>query len=268
MDRQTEGQQGQQGDLLFFERGYPALSFLVRVALQGRDVVIRSSGAFCQAVQDVVRAGRADVVIPIALAKPGRPLPAHLTELAATLDPQRPFTLRVVTWGLEEGTQEILLTTLRDQTQFPSTDFQELSHKRWGRETNYDVFKHGLAIENFTGKSALSVKQDVQATVLTNNMRGLIQGELAAELAEEVAKKREQRLPETPYCYRLHTPLAIGRLKDDLVTLLLGQGDLQVFYRRLKQRMKRSLVPIRPGRQFPHKRKNHQKYTMTKRRAL
>jgi len=106
----------------------------------------------------------------------------------------------------------------------------------------------------------------VYATVLTNNIRGLIQGELAAEVTEE----RAQSLPESSakYSYQLNTNLAIGRLKDDLVTLILGQGDLQAFYGRLKQRMKRSLVPIRPGRQFPHKRKNHQKYTMTKRRAL
>jgi len=268
LDRQTEGKPGHQGDLLLFDMGYPALYFMVLLALQGRDFVIRSSGAFLQEVQDVVRAGLADVVIPVALAKPGRPLPAHLKELAPTLDPQMPFTIRVVTLCLEDGTQEILLTTLRDQTKFPYTDFQELYHKRWGSETNYDVLKNGLEIENFTGKSALSVKQDVHATVLTNNIRGLIQWELAAELAEEVAKKREQSLPETKYCYRLNTHLAIGRLKDDLVTLLLGQGDLQAFYSRLKQRMKRSLVPIRPGRQFPHKRKNHQKYTMTKRRAL
>jgi len=209
--------------------GYPAFYFMVLLALQGRDVVIRSAGAFVPEVHDVVRAGRADVVIPVALAQPGRPLPAHLKELAPTLDPQRPFTIRVVTVGLEDGTQEILFTTLRDQTQFPSTDFQELYHKRWGSETNDDVVKHGREIENCTGKAALSVQQDVHATVFTNNIRGLIQGELAAELAEEVAKKREQSLPETTYGSRLNTHLAIGRLKDDLVPLLLGQGDLQAF---------------------------------------
>ncbi len=268
LDRQTAGQQGHQGDLLLFDMGYPALSFMVRLALEGRDFVIRSSGAFLQEVQDVLQAGLLDVVIPIALAKPGRPLSAHLKEFIPSIDPQMPFTLRAIVLRRDDGTQEILLTSLRDQQHFPYSDFQDLYHKRWGSETNYDVLKNGLEIENFTGKSVLSVKQDVHATVLTNNIRGLIQWELEAERAEEEAKKREQSLPETKYRYRVNTHLAIGRLKDDLVMLLLGQGDLHAFYRRLKQRMKRSLVPIRPGRQFPHKRKNHQKYTMTKRRAL
>jgi len=264
LDQHREGKPGHQGDLLLFDMGYPALYFMVLLALQGRDFVIRSSGAFLKEIQDVVQAGSQDVVIPLALTKPGRPLSPHLRDKVPTIDPQMPFTIRVLTIGLEDGTQEILLTTLRDQEPFPYTDFQALYHKRWGSETHYDVLKNGLEIENFTGKSALSVQQDLHATVLTNNIRGLIQG----ELAEEVAAEREAKLKETKYPYRLNTHLAIGRLKDELVTLMLGQGDLQAFYSRLKQRMKRSLVPIRPGRQFPHKRKNHQKYTMTKRRAL
>ena len=266
LDQQSAGKQGHQGDLLLFDMGYPALYFMVLLALQGRDFVIRSSGAFLKEIQEVLQADLHDVVIPIALAKSGRPLPPRLKELVPAIDPQMPFTIRVVTITLEDGTQEILLTTLRDHAKFPYTDFQKLYNKRWGSETNYDVLKNGLEIENFTGKSALSVKQDVYATVLTNNIRALIQGELTAELAEE----RAQSLSESSgkYSYQLNTNLAIGRLKDDLVTVILGQGDLQAFYGRLKQRMKRSLVPIRPGRQFPHKRKNHQKYTMTKRRAL
>ncbi len=70
--------------------------------------MIRSSGAFLQEVQDVLQAGLLDVVIPIALTKPGRPLSPHLTELTPPLDPQRPFLLRVITLRLDDGSQEIL----------------------------------------------------------------------------------------------------------------------------------------------------------------
>ena len=80
----------------------------MRLALQGRDCVLRSSGAFFQAVQDVLHAGLTAVIIPIALAKPGRPLSAPLKELVPPIDPQRLFTLRVIPLSLEDGTQEIL----------------------------------------------------------------------------------------------------------------------------------------------------------------
>ena len=77
--------------------GYPALYFMVLLASQGRDFVIRSSGAFLQEVQDALQAGLSDVVIPIALTKPGRPLSPHLKELTPPIDPQIPFLLRVIT---------------------------------------------------------------------------------------------------------------------------------------------------------------------------
>ena len=103
LDQQSEGKQGHQGDLLLFDMGYPALYFMVLLALQGRDFVIRSSGAFLQEVQEVVRADLHDVVIPVALAKPGRPLSPRLKELVPAIDPQMPFTIRVVTISLGVG---------------------------------------------------------------------------------------------------------------------------------------------------------------------
>lgn len=62
--------------------------------------------------------------------------------------------------------------------------------------------------------------------------------------------------------------LSIGRLKEQIITLVLNQGDLTAFYTDLKCQMKRTMLPIRRGRHFPRKRKNRQKHTMTKKRAL
>jgi len=129
-------------------------------------------------------------------------------------------------------------------------------------ESNYDVFKNILEIENFTGKSVLSVRQDFHATVLTKNIQGLIQWELQDEIEAENQNNTRK------YQYKLNKNVSIGLLKDTLVTLLIEKGDLQPFYSCLKRQMKRHIVPIRPDRHFPRKRKNHQKYTMNKRRAL
>lgn len=84
------------------------------------------------------------------------------------------LTLRVVKLTLDDGTRETLLTTRRNPTEVPSDEFQGLYAKRWSREGHDDVLKNILEIENFTGKSALSVRQDFYATVLTNNIRALI----------------------------------------------------------------------------------------------
>lgn len=261
-DRRTAGRRGHQGDLLLFDMGYPALYFMALMILQGKEFVIRTSDAFLKEVQEAIQSNRNDQVISIPLHTPDRPLPPKLPAHLPEIDPEMVLSIRVIQLTLENGVREILLTTLLDADRFPYTDFQGLYAKRWGSETHYDVLKNILEIENFTGKSPLTVRQDFYATVLTNNIRGLIHWELQDEVEQE--NQHSTRM----YAYQLNKNLSIGRLKDRIVTLLLDQGNLQEFYTDLKREMKRNMIPIRPGRQFPRTRKNRQKYTMTKRRAL
>jgi hypothetical protein len=242
--------------------GYPALYFIALFMLAGKDFVIRTSDAFLAEVQEAIRSDLDDQLIRIPIKTATRPLPAKLKALNPGVDPEWVLTLRVLTVSLEDGSAEYLLTTLLDPEKFPYPIFQGLYAKRWGNETNYDTFKNILEIENFTGQTGLSVRQDFYATVLTKNIQGLIQWELHEEIAKENHSKARK------YEYHLNKNVSIGLLKDTLVTLLLEEGDLQTFYTSVKEQMQRNIVPIRPNRRLPRKRKNHQKYTMNKRRAL
>jgi hypothetical protein len=261
-DQRTEGRRGHEGDLFLFDMGYPALYFIALFLFAGKEVVIRTSAAFLKEVQEAIQAESPDQIIEIPLQTAARPFPPKLKARKPDVDPEQVISLRVLTIFLEDGTAEYLLTTLLDAEVWPYHVFQDVYAKRWGSETNYDVLKNILEIENFTGQSVLSVRQDFYATVLTSNIQGLIQWELHEEI--EVDNQSTSRT----YQYQLNKNVSIGLLKDTLVTLILEEGDLQAFYREVKRQMKRSIVPIRPGRSAPRKRKNHQKYPMNKRRAL
>ncbi len=261
-DRRTNGRRGHQRDLFLFDMGYPALYFMAIMILQGKDFVIRTSDAFLKEVQEAIHSEQDDQIIQIPIQTSNRPLPPKLEARIPEIDPALVLSIRVVQLTLENGTRETLLTTLLDAETVPYDDFQGVYAKRWGNETQYDVLKNILEIENFSGKSPLSVRQDFYATVLTNNIRGLIHWELQDEVENENRSKARK------YDYQLNKNLSIGRLKDRLVTLLFEEGDLQTFYDDLKRQIKRQMIPIRPGRHFPRTRKNRQKYTMTKKRAL
>jgi len=261
-DQRTDGRRGHEGDLFLFDMGYPALYFIALFILAGKDVLIRTSDSFLKEVQEAIHSDLDDQIIRIPIQTARRPLPAKLKALRPELDPDLVLSLRVLTIYLDDGSPEYLLTTVLDTEKFPYKDFQGLYAKRWGSETNYDVLKNILEIENFTGKSVLSICQDFYATVLTNNIQGLIQWELQEEIESENQSKSRK------YQYKLNKNVSIGLLKDTLVTLIVEGGDLQLFYSRLKRQMKRNVILIRPGRNFARKRKNHQKYTMNKRRAL
>jgi len=261
-DTRTQGHRGHQNDLLLCDMGYPALYVMAVLILWGKDFVIRTSDAFLKEVQEAIQADGNDLEIQIPVQTPERPLPKKLVSWVPDVDPEMVLSLRVVKLTLDNGTHETLLTTLRTPTEIPAHEFQGLYAKRWGSEGHYDVLKNMLEIENFTGLSARSVRQDFYATVLTNTIRALIH----CELQDEVNKENQQS--SRRYQYQLNRNLSIGRLKDQMITLVLNQGDLTAFYTELKCQMKRNMLPIRPGRHFPRKRKNHQKYTMSKKRAL
>lgn len=261
-DRRMAGRRGHQGDLLLFDMGSPALYFMALMILQGKAFVIRTSDAFLKEVPEAIQSHRDDQGISIPLHPPDRPRPPKLSAHLPEIDPERVLSIRVIQLTRENGVREMLLSPLLDANRFPYTEFQGLYAKRWGSDTHYDVLKNRREIENFTGTSPRTVRQDCYATALTNHIRGLIHWELQDEVDQE--NQNSTRMD----AYQLNKHLSIGRLKDRIVTLLVNQGNWQELSTDLKREMKRNRIPLRPGRQCPRTHKNRQQYTMTKRRAL
>jgi len=70
------------------------------------------------------------------------------------------ITVQFVRVRLETGENEVLVTSLLNETEFPSEDFLYIYHLRWGTEGFYAILKTRLNLENFSGKTAESVFSD------------------------------------------------------------------------------------------------------------
>ena len=81
----------------------------------------------------------------------------------------KPLKLRLIRIELETGEAEILITSLLDQQIHSYDQFAELYHLRWPVEEDYKTMKHWIEIENFSGKSVLSIYQDFHAKVFSKN---------------------------------------------------------------------------------------------------
>jgi len=77
--------------------------------------------------------------------------------------------IRFVQVILDNGTVEVLCTNITDNERLKTSEFKELYALRWGIETYFDLIKNRLSLENFTGQSALAVKQDFFATIFLTN---------------------------------------------------------------------------------------------------
>ncbi|MCU7960691.1 MAG: transposase [gamma proteobacterium symbiont of Bathyaustriella thionipta] len=69
---------------------------------------------------------------------------------------------------------EVLITNLMDSKTYPAKIFKSLYHLRWGIEENYKRMKQWIEIENFSGKSVLSIQQDFYAKIVACNLSTIL----------------------------------------------------------------------------------------------
>ena len=249
-------------DIWIFDMGYPAFYLMAALHRAQRQFVVRIYPGFCKEVDAFLAGGALDGRIEIDVFAEGRVVNPKFREYLPELD-RCVLRLRIVVLDLPQGSRVILLTSLLDPTLFTREDLGEIYRCRWPVETQYDLYKNVVALEDFTGLSALSVAQDFHATVLACNINALILNDVDQELEAENVLRSDRK-----HAYKANRNLSIAKLKDNVIRLLVGEVEVVSFYEGLKQELKRNKVPIRPGRSYPRKRRHKSKYSMNKKRAL
>lgn len=156
--------------------------------------------------------------------------------------PTYPLKLRLIRVELD-GEVEVLVTNLMDELAMPASEFKELYHLRWGVEENYKRLKQWVEIENFSGKSVLSVKQDFYAKVFTTNLTSMI--------ANASQKQVDQTTVHRKYDYQVNFAQALSKMKNTLLELLwFSAQTLQNRLRALIEHMACTIEPIRKGRSY------------------
>lgn len=154
-----------------------------------------------------------------------------------------PLKLRLIRVELDNDEIEVLITNLMDEQVYPSNEFKYLYHLRWGVEENYKRLKQWVEIENFSGKSALSVKQDFYAKVLTSNLVSMAANAAQTQVDKATAHRKLN--------YQVNFAQAVSKMKNTVLELLLISGSY------LKSRLKAivdyiacTIEPVRPGRSY------------------
>jgi len=108
---------------------------------------------------------------------------------------------RLVRVELDNGKVEVLCTSLVENNKFPAGDFGELYHLRWGIEEAYKLLKSRVEVENFSGKTALAVKQDFHAKIFLLTLFAVyahpIEQKVKEEYRHDQEKKNDQQINRT-----------------------------------------------------------------------
>ena len=151
------------GAVLLFDRGYPSYHVICSLRDHYNGYFLFRCPAKCTfpAVEEFVRSGRQEGYIQLA------PSNNYLDGLSRR---QRKKTkviqLRIIRLVSSDGTVSVLLTNLLNQSSYPRKEIVDLYFRRWEIETNYRNEKVVLEIEQFHGKSANSIRQELYAVTI------------------------------------------------------------------------------------------------------
>lgn len=225
-------------DLLLYDRGYPAFWLFALHELEQRAFCMRMPLGFSKEVAAFVASGVASAVVTLTSRGEAR---RQCEDYGL---PSTPLRIRLVRVVLKSGEIEVLATSLLDEARWPTHHFKALYHLRWGIEENYKREQCRLEIENFSGRSAQVVRQDLYAKLVALNLTAML-----AWVAQAVADRLYQARRRA---YRVNFANALSKMKHTLVRLLLaapGTGFLTA----LIIAMATCVEAVRPDRTAPRK---------------
>lgn len=227
-------------DLVLLDRGYNAFWLFAQLQISGVAYCMRAKVNRGLQYQRFVESGHSQATITLT---PNRSSMLTCQTKGLPIDPIRVRLIRV---ELKE-TVEVLITNLFDESRYPHGEFKSLYHLRWGIEESYKRLKQWVEIENFSGKSALSVQQDFQAKILTTNLTSMM-----ASAAQPIVDERTQHRKLN---YQVNFAQALSAMKNDIVQLIHAVHDMRWFSRiqQLIKYMATSIEAVRKNRYFPRK---------------
>ncbi|MEY8252052.1 MAG: IS4 family transposase, partial [Colwellia sp.] len=204
----------QAGDLVVYDRGYPAVWFYKYHMLKNIDFcmrIVKSSNV----VKAFLESGKYSEIVDFPCVE------KSLRRCRKDKISTESLSLRLVRVDLPSGESEVLVSSLTDQQAYPTSLFSDLYHQRWGIEEDFKVLKSRLTIENFSSVSTEGVLQDLHAKLLTKN--------LAASAIYDAKRKIKKPTKKRLYDYKINFTFAINQLKDNVVRFTMKLAELELY---------------------------------------
>lgn len=223
-------------DLVLMDRGYPAYWLFNLIMALGSSFCARISTKW-KIVRQFEKSGAPERIVKL------KPTPVSVKQCRQMGLDITPLKLRLIRVELNAGKVETLITSLLDTTEFPSDLFGDLYHLRWPVEEDYKVIKNRITVENFSGKSVLSVYQDFHAKVFSKN--------IAAVITRTIKPAVENRYSNLKYGYQVNFARALSKLKSTIVMLFnRSLQEVKKILKIIEKSLLKTVEQVRPGRKF------------------
>jgi hypothetical protein len=232
-----------ENSLSIYDRGFPSycLMYLLINQERTRHFVMRCKSGFNNQVKEFVNSSQKDIIEEMF---PNDNAIKKLYEYKYSVTKKTPIKIRMVKVILKTGEVEVLLTNLYDQQIYKTDCFKELYFMRWGIEISYGEDKNAQQMEQFSGHSVRSIKQDFYALIFVANLQSLIEKQCEPFLEKKNIKR--------DYNYKINKNISIGSMKNKIVKLFLTENpESMLLY--LQNLFEQHIEPIRPNRSYSRK---------------
>lgn len=255
-------QKKQRQDIIIADRGFPSLELFSELKMMNYDFIIRYNGKeFLKETQALIESNKEEMEIDIPLSQGNKRRDNKAIKKQLKKGYPKKISLRIIKIKLSEKVTEYLITSLLSE--FNLEDFKELYNLRWNEEVYFDFQKNVMEVENFSGKTVESVKQDYYSRVLVGNLHSLIVSEAQEEIDEEMKANDKLKYAQ----YKINKNLSYGLMKDSIMKLLTAK-NWQKEYNGLIKNAKKHKIAVIKNRSFPRIKKGNLKYPLNKKRAL
>jgi hypothetical protein len=225
-------------DLMLLDRGYPAYWLFNLIISRGADFCARIQRKRWKIIRQFYNSGERDKIISLPVASTSK---QQCKEFGLDL---KPLKLRLIRVELDTGEAEILITSLLDKHKHPYEEFAELYHLRWPVEEDYKTMKQWIEIENFSGKSILSIYQDFHAKVFSKNLASILTFPTQDKIDEVTASRR--------YRYQTNFAQLLSKIKDVVPLMFIRtQKTVYKLIADIHAIAIGTIEPIRPSRKYP-----------------
>jgi Transposase DDE domain. len=242
-------------DLILMDRGYPSIGLFFLLQAKGLHFCARMKESWWKEIDKFGKSGEKESIVSFRLPGKGHKL---LNDYPKWQD--KDLKCRLVRVELPNGESEILCTSLTDMEKYPHEDFCELYHYRWNEEEGYKLFKCRVEVEDFSGKTAVAVKQDFYAKIFLMTLAAAYAFPIEEKVREEYKADKERK-----YDQKINRTNALSMTRNILIGVFLRK-QFQKAIKAFDDNVSKTREIIRPGRSVDRKQKPKKLYCMNYKR--
>lgn len=234
-------------DLIVMDRLFADYSVIAQAEKDGRKVLIRCPEKTFTVVNQFWASTQTEAVVLLQM--PQSPQTRKYVRQHKLPESVR---VRLIKFTLSTGETEVLLTSLCDRRRYPTAEFKEVYHWRWGVETFFDRLKNIFEVERFSGFSETAIKQDFFGVIFLATLESI----LAKAPQSELAERDRRRWNNTQA--QVNRAVSYVSLVDRAVQLLADpRSDPAEVLEELHFLFKKDPTRNSRGRKFERKKFNH-----------